>query len=326
MKAIIPVAGMGTRLKPHTHTLPKVLIQVAGKPMLAHILDELKAVGIHDVILVVGYLGEKIINYVKNNYDFHVDVVFQEELLGLGHAIYLAHEFVQPDEASLIVLGDTIFDVALGPVINGNYSSIGVKYVEDPRRFGVVLENNGFIESLVEKPEKPVSHQAIVGIYYLKNSGLLFSCLKELMEKNIRTKGEYQLTDALNLMLQNGEQMTAFPVEGWYDCGKPETLLQTNRDLLARTGTKSPALDNSSIIPPVWIHNSVQIKDSVIGPYVTIAKGVTIDHSIIQNSIISDHASVIRMLLTESLVGDHAVVKGTFHRLNLGDSSELDLD
>ncbi len=154
MKVIIPVAGVGTRLRPHTHTIPKVLIPVAGKPMLAHILDELQGLKVTEVILVVGYLGDKVVDYVKKNYKFKVDFVEQERRLGLGHAIYLARDYVQDDEPVLIVLGDTLFDVNLKPVIKGEYSSIGVKKVDDPERFGIVnLDENGFIHDMVEKPE-----------------------------------------------------------------------------------------------------------------------------------------------------------------------------
>ena len=326
MKVIIPVAGVGTRLKPHTHTIPKVLIQVAGKPIIAHILDELEELKISEVILVIGYLGDKIVDYVKSNYNFKVDFVEQERRLGLGHAIYLTRDYVQDDEPVLIILGDTLFDVNLKPVINGKYSSIAVKKIDNPQRFGIVkLNKDGFIEDMVEKPEEFIGNLAIVGIYYLINPSVLFDSLQYIIGNDIRTKGEYQLTDALKNMLENGEKMTAFEVQGWYDCGKPETLLATNRTLLEKKNSHiTYAQEGTIIIPPTLIGNNVKIEYSIIGPYVTIAENVKIKKSIIEDSIISSNATVENISLKRSIIGDYSKVYGRFQKLNVGDSSEID--
>lgn len=324
MKAIVPVAGVGTRLRPHTHTLPKVLIHVAGKPILGHILDELKQIGVTEIVLVVGYMGDMVIDYVKKNYDFQVNFVHQEELLGLGHAILLTKEFFD-EEPVMIVLGDTIFKADFKGVLKGDSSYIGVKEVADPRRFGVVELSEGRIRNFIEKPEVPPSNLAIVGLYYLRNTRLLFQCLDNLVKEGKKTAGEFQLTDALQMMLKQGEEMRTFLVEGWFDCGKPETLLETNRRLLAVCSKLSPEVKKHNIIlEPVYIAESAKVDSSVIGPYVSIAEGSVVQRAVIRNTIINENAIVKNILLDESLVGQGALVNGRMNRLNVGDSSQLD--
>ncbi|HLP29451.1 MAG TPA: nucleotidyltransferase family protein, partial [Candidatus Didemnitutus sp.] len=225
MHAIIPVAGIGTRLRPFTHSLPKVLVNVAGKPILGHILDTLVAQGVTSATIITGYKGELVEEYVRSTYELNVTFVVQEEMLGLGHAIWVARESLK-EEPVLIILGDTVFDVDLSVLATSQFSSLGVKYVDDPRRFGVVIEEGGFVHRLVEKPETPVSNLAIVGLYFIRRPEALRTALTSLIDNDLRTKGEYQLTDALQLMVDAGEKFTTFSVDGWYDCGKPETLLQ----------------------------------------------------------------------------------------------------
>lgn len=322
MIAIIPVAGAGTRLKPHTHTVPKALIHVAGKPILGHILDELESIGVKEIVFIIGYLGDMIQDYVDKTYRFKSSYIKQEELLGLGHAIYLTRKHIK-DEPVLIIYGDTIFKADLRSVLKGQYTSIGVKSVRDPHRFGIVEMTNGFIASMIEKPDKPPTDLAIVGINYIKNSKLLFNCLENLIKKNIRTKGEYQLTDAFQQMINRGEKMKTFLVDGWYDCGKLETLLQTNRFLLDGFKRKT-SIPGSIVIPPVSIAPTVTIENCVIGPYVSIADNTVVSNSVIKDTIINKNAVVKNILLTESLIGDNAIVNGKLHRLNVGDSSEVD--
>lgn len=322
MRAIIPVAGAGSRLRPHTYSLPKVLLNVAGKPIIGHILDKIVSDGITNATIVVGYLGDKIREYVAENYDIHVDFVEQEERKGLAHSIYIARETFS-DGPLLIILGDTIFDVDLKPVLNGQQTAVGVKHVEDPRRFGIAEVHDGFVRRLIEKPEHPTSNLALVGLYYITNPKLLTQCLEELIEKDIRTKGEYQLTDGLELMIQKGEKMRTFMVDGWYDCGKPETLLSTNRHLLEKQSPPRP-IPGVVVEPPVYISPSAKITNSIIGPYSTVAGDSTVVDSIVRNSIIGDGAQVHRALLDSSIVGNNAIVKGSFKRINIGDSSEID--
>lgn len=323
MRAIIPVAGVGSRLRPHTYSVPKVLLNVAGKPILGHILDKLIGEGINEATIIVGYLGDMIQEFVGSAYPaLRVDYVEQEEALGLGHAIYLSRHTIGTDPL-LIILGDTIFDVDLLPVLGGESSALGVKAVDDPRRFGVAEVDGGVIRRLVEKPEKPISNLAVVGLYYIKNSRLLVECLNDIVDRNVRTKGEYQLTDALQRMIERGERMTTFPVEGWYDCGKPETLIATNRALLEKHST-SRTIDGVVVVEPVYIAATAVLENCVIGPNTTVSAGATVCDAIVRNSIIGENAQVRKALLDNSIVGPGAAVLGSYKRVNVGDSSEID--
>jgi glucose-1-phosphate thymidylyltransferase len=321
-KVIIPVAGIGKRLRPHTHTAPKGLLHVAGKPILGHILDALKHMKIDEVIFVVGFMGEQIVKYVKKNYKFKSKFVEQEELKGLGWAIYLTIPEIRNNEPVLIVLGDTIFEADLSPVLEGKFDALGTKKVEDPRRFGIVETERGFVKKLVEKPEKPKSNRAMVGVYYIKSTEKFKESLEEMIKKNIKTKNEYQLTDALQLMIDKGAKFKTFEIKGWYDCGKPETLLETNRHLLSKIKS-TRVLKSSVVIPPIFVSESAKVKNSILGPYVSVADKAVIQNSIIRNSIISEQAEVNNCLLESSLIGNNAEVKGVFDKLNVGDSSEI---
>lgn len=323
MHAVIPVAGIGTRLRPFTHTLPKVLVNVAGKPILGHIIDALIAQGVTSATIITGYKGELVKEYVDATYDLDVTYVEQEEMLGLGHAIWTARASLHT-EPVLIILGDTVFDVDLSVLKTSAFSSLGVKHVDDPRRFGVVISDGGFVTRLVEKPETPVSTMAIVGLYFIRDPKVLRECLDELIAKDIRTKGEYQLTDALQLMVDRGEKFTTFPVDGWHDCGKPETLLETNRFLLnKRPTTTTPP--GCVIVPPVHIDPTATVEHSVIGPYASVSKGAVVRNSIVRDSIICDDAAVVDITLDRSIVGENAEVSGRFHSINIGDASVVRL-
>ena len=322
MKVIIPVAGIGTRLRPHTHTDPKALLHVAGKPILGHILDRIKNLKMSEAIFVVGFMGEDIKRYVQMNYKFKSSFAEQEELKGLGYAVYLATQMVKNDEPLLIVLGDTIVESDLSRVVKSKYDSLGVKKVADPRRFGIVELKNGWAKKLIEKPNKPTSNLAIVGIYYIKSTALFKKCLAQVVKNGIKTKKEYQLTDALQLMIKQGTKFSVFDVKGWYDCGKPETLLETNRHLLSKTKT-GRSIKGSILIPPVYVSKYAKVCNSVIGPYVSIADDAFIKNSVIRNSIIGKKAEVNRCLLDLSLVGTGAEVNGVFNKLNVGAWSEI---
>jgi glucose-1-phosphate thymidylyltransferase len=323
MRAIIPVAGIGTRLKPHTYSTPKVLLNVGGKPIISHILEKLLDEGINKATFVIGHLGDQIKEYIEQNYkSIKADFIVQESMEGLGHAIYSAIPTFDEEEI-FIILGDTIFDVDLKNVFKSDYSSLGVKTVDDPRRFGVAVMENGFIKKLVEKPQTPVSNLALVGLYYMKNAEVLKKGLEKLVSRDVRTKGELQLTDAIQIMIDDGEKFTTFPVDGWYDCGKPETLLSTNQILLDQKSV-SKKFDNVVINRPVFIAEDAEIEDSVIGPYTTIDIGCKISESIIRNSIIGTNAVVSKALLENSIIGNNSIVKGSYKKLNSGDSSEIE--
>jgi len=325
MHAIIPVAGVGTRLRPHTYTLPKVLLNVAGKPILGHILDKLIKDGVTSATIVVGYMGDLVERYVRSQFaHLKVNFVTQEELLGLGHSIWVARNSIPlTGEPLFIILGDTIFDVDLRSVFSLPTNALGVKTVEDPRRFGVVEMNGEFISRIVEKPEHPKTNLAVVGLYFIRNPKLLMQCLDELVQKDVRTKNEYQLTDALQHMIELGESFSTFAVDAWYDCGKPETLLSTNRHLLLKRANDR-TIAGVITIPPVSIAPSAEIENSIIGPYATIGEGAAVRDSIIRDSIIGDGCVVQSVLLEASIAGNNTTIRSGFRRINAGDSSEID--
>jgi glucose-1-phosphate thymidylyltransferase len=319
--AVVPVAGAGTRLRPHTYTYPKVLLTVGDKPIIGHILDDISAAGIKKVCMVVGYLGDKIRNYVSANYGrLDVTYVEQTEPKGLGHAIWLTRRSVSGPV--IVMLGDTLLNADLSKFMSSRDDCIAVKEVKDPRRFGVVEIKGGYVSAMVEKPEKPRTNLAIVGIYSFRNSSLLYSSLDRLVDSGLTTKGEIQFTDAMAAMVRGGHRIKAVPIEGWYDCGKPETLLETNRYILDR---KKPAhkAKGCLVIPPVYIAPTAKVENSIIGPYASIGDGARIESSIIADSIVNENAYIINMNLSRSLVGPSAAVVGRKDQLNVGENSEI---
>jgi len=323
VKAIIPVAGVGSRLRPHTYTRPKVLLNVAGKPILGHILDHLIASGINQVTLVVGAMGDLIERYVRENYSIPAEFVVQQEARGLAHAVHLG--LTPDDQEVLVILGDTIFEFDLERVMRESATSaIGVKTVEDPRRFGVVETRDDMVSRLVEKPENPRSNLVIVGIYLIRQAQALKSAIEMLFERNLTTRGEFQLTDALQLMLEHDVPISTFFVDNWFDCGKPETLLTTNQHLLnSRGGNGAVATPGTVIIPPVFVHPDAKLENAIVGPHATIGAGATVRNAMVRDAILGDGALVEDALVEGSLVGNGAMVKGSFHRYNLGDSSAI---
>jgi glucose-1-phosphate thymidylyltransferase len=321
---LIPVAGIGTRLRPHTYTVPKALLQVAGKPILGHIVDTLVEAGITEICFVVGHMGDRIREWAEARYDVKMHWVQQEEMLGLGHAVLQAERAIG-NHPVFIILGDTLFDADLASVIEKGGNSLGVMEVEDPSRFGVVVVEGGKVVRLVEKPTEPVSYLAIAGLYHVEDTRLLMGSLKRLVKEDLRTKGEYQLTDALSLMLEEGAVFRTFPLKGWYDCGLPETILETNRILLDRHASL-PVYEGeeSVIIPPVHLGADVKIVRSVVGPHAALDDGVEIRDSVVRNAIIGEQALIERAILDGSLVGNQAVVRGCPIALDVGDSSEID--
>lgn len=329
MKVIIPVAGAGTKLRPHTYTQPKALIPLAGKTILSIIVDQLHDAGIKDFIFIIGYLGEKIQDYVKAKYP-HLNCHFvqQNERFGIGHAINLTRELVGKEEV-LIVLGDTIAEYDVEDVIKSSYSMLGIKKVDDPRNFGVAeIEEDGFISRVVEKPSIPKSNMALVGVYKIRETEFLFSCLEKVISTDTKSHGEFYLTDALECMIQSGAKFQSFKVQNWFDCGKKDTLLESNATLLKKFGgnmTEENAFENTIIIPPVNIAEGCSIRNSVIGPNVAIGENTTISHTIIKDSIIGSYSNLKEVVLSNSLIGSDAEVRGVNRSLNIGDNTAIDL-
>ncbi|MFT6850939.1 MAG: glucose-1-phosphate thymidylyltransferase [Sphingobacteriales bacterium] len=327
MKAIIPLAGIGSRLRPQTHTQPKALVPVAGKPLLAHIIDSLIPHDIEEYIFVIGYLGDKVENYITENYqDIKKTFVVQLPKMGTGHAIWSAKGLIKAGDEILIVLGDTIFNVDYEPIINSKYSILGVKKVEDPRSFGVAEITDDFITKVVEKPTMPKSNLALVGLYKVKEGLQLMQALEENINNKIKTDNEFQLTDGLMVLIKQGVKFKPFTVENWYDCGKKSALLETNKTLLKKDGyatTDYSRFNNTIIIPPVSISESSMISDCIIGPNVSIGENTKIERSIIRNSIIGAYDNLDSIVLKDSLIGNDASIKGYSQSLNLGDNTDI---
>jgi glucose-1-phosphate thymidylyltransferase len=320
-KAVIPAAGEGRRLKPHTYTTPKVMLQVAGKPIIGHLMDRLLLAEPDEVIVIVGTQGDQIKDYLEKNYKVPFKFIEQKDPKGLGDAVSRVADYFT-NEPVLIILGDTILDLNIKDLI-GKENLIGVKPVENPKRFGVIKQRNGQISKIIEKPSEPVSNLAIVGIYYFTDAAPLFNSLKKIIREDRRTRGEYQLSDALQELIDQGLPIKAYPVEYWLDCGTTEALITTNRYLLQNTHRFKPR-ERCVIVPPVYIDDTANIEDSVIGPFVSISEEVEIKNSIIKDSIINRSAFVENALLEGSILGENAIVRQRAQRLNLGGFSEME--
>jgi glucose-1-phosphate thymidylyltransferase len=329
MKVIIPLAGFGKRMRPHTWSKPKPLLNVAGKPVLGHILDKLADldVEVDELIFIVGWLGDQIQEfYEASGYPYPARYVEQRELLGQAHAIWLARERLAGPV--FIIFVDTIFEADLCDLeASGLDGILYVREVEDPRRFGVaVLGDDGLVTHLVEKPDSLEDRLAVVGVYYIRDAAWLLRAIEELMDRDMQTKGEFYLADAYTLMIQQGARFGVREVSVWEDCGTPQDVLMTNRYLLdhgQNTGKVSSVVD-SVIIPPVYIARSAQVEHSIVGPYVTIAENSVVKQSIVRDSIIDEGAYIDDTMLDRSLIGKDAVVRGRYRVLNVGDSSQVD--
>ncbi|MCB9234359.1 MAG: NTP transferase domain-containing protein [Bacteroidia bacterium] len=330
MKAVIPVAGVGTRLRPHTHTQPKPLIPVAGVPILGHIIDNLMAAGIRDFVFIIGHLGEKIEAFVEERYaeKINFEFVVQSPRIGLGHALWSAKEEIRKADEVLIVLGDTIFDVDLVSFINSRESIVGVQEVVDPRNFGVaILDEEGYLLKAVEKPKIPKSNLALVGVYKIREIGVFLKSLDQLLAGEPSDTGEYHLTEAFRTMISLGVKIRSTRVDNWFDCGKKETLLEANRILLERI-ENSPEYKfvNTVILPPVQISPGTTIENSIIGPFVSIDENTIIRNSIVKNSILGAYSSLDAIVLQNSVIGSDASLRGHSHSVNIGDNTEIDFN
>ncbi len=331
MKAIIPVAGAGTKLRPLTYTQPKALIPIAGKTILGVIIDQLLEAGVDEFIFVIGYLGEKIQRYISKAYpNLKHTMVTQNDRRGTGHAIWLTRDVVNNDDV-MIVLGDTVCDYNVKEILNSNVSQIGVRKVDDPRGFGVAeLNDADMVLRMVEKPLIPKSNMAMVGIYYIKETPTMFAALDRHLNNTADENGEYHLTNALQHMLEDGVQLHAFRVTNWFDCGKKESLLSTNATLLKQMEEDHPerqqqTFDSTVIIHPVSIAEGCTIRHCIIGPNVTIGEHTKMESSIIKDSIIGSYAELQQVVLNSSIIGNDAFIRGLSQSLNIGDNTEIDL-
>ena len=328
MKVIIPLAGKGTRLRPHTHTTPKPLLRVGGKPVMSYILDDLRELGATDAVFITGYLKETIEEYIRREYsDFTVHFVEQPVQNGTAGAIQLAEPYVDSDV--LIIFVDTLFDADLSLVkrLPPEYAGvIWAKEVEDYQRFGVIVTDEaGDMKRIVEKPTDPISKLANIGLYYIRDWQQLFAGIHATMSGPPGKTGEYYLTDAFQYMIDHGARIRVEEVQGWYDCGQVETLIQTNRHLLENgRGRKPDGGRNVRVVEPVRVAEGVTLDACEIGPNVTVEAGTVLRRSRVRDSIIGAGATIEDSTLHDSLIGDAAVVRHMNGVLSVGDHSVVE--
>lgn len=327
MKAIIPLAGKGTRLRPHTMTTPKPLVHVAGRPVMSYILDELRELGVDEVVFVVGYLEGVVRDYIAREYpEFTSHFVVQEVQDGTAGAIALAEPWA--DEDLLIVFVDTLFeaDLKLARALDPKWAGvIWAKEVEDYQRFGVIVtDGEGYMRQIVEKPQDPISKLANIGLYYIRDWELLFNGIDEVLGSTLGPGGEYYLTDAFQYMIDHGARIRTLEVEGWYDCGKPETLLETNRHLLETGRARRPdGGDRSRVHDPVRIEPGVTLSEAEVGPNVTMEEGSRVKRSRIRDVIMGRDVVVEDCDLHDCLIGDRAVLRGVRGSVSVAADSEV---
>ena len=325
MKVIIPLAGKGTRLRPHTHLVPKPMLKVAGRPVMSYVMDDVMKLGnIEQVVYITGHLKEKVEAYAKATYP--VPSVFVEQAVqdGTAGAVKLALPYV--DSPILIIFVDTIFDADLSIVNTTDADGIiWVKEVEDYQRFGVVVTDaDDNMTQIVEKPSTPISKRANIGLYYIRNWQLLAEGIAHVLTQPAN-KGEFYLTDAFQYMIDHGAKIRVVDVEGWHDAGKLDTLLETNQAMLeTRSLARIPAgFTGATIIEPVYIEDGVTASDATIGPNVSIGTGTTIVGSTIRNSVIGDHCVISNSAMHASMLGDNVKVTGITGSMTLGNDAEV---
>ncbi|HYV97265.1 MAG TPA: sugar phosphate nucleotidyltransferase [Gemmatimonadaceae bacterium] len=324
MKVIIPLAGKGTRLRPHTYVTPKPMLRVAGKPVMQYIIDDLRHLGgIDEVVYITGHLKEKVEDYARKA--FPVKSVFIEQKVQDGTAGAVALAKPEIDQPVLIIFVDTIFDADLG-VINTTDADgiIWTKEVDDYQRFGVVVTDaEGNMTKIVEKPKTPISKRANIGLYYIRNWRLLYEGIAHVLTQP-KNQGEYYLTDAFQYMIDKGAKLKVIDVAGWYDAGKLDTLLDTNRVMLDKGRARRPEhAPGCTIVDPVYVEDGVTLEDSTIGPNVSISAGAVVRRSKLRDTIIGAKAQVLDSRLSGSMVGDEVVLEGVRGTVTIGDHSEV---
>jgi glucose-1-phosphate thymidylyltransferase len=325
MKVIIPLAGKGTRLRPHTHLVPKPMLKIAGKPVMAYILEDLERLGgVDQVVYVTGHLKEKVEQYAKTQFKLPAAFVEQKVQDGTAGAVKLAQPYV--DQDVLIIFVDTIFETDLSVIKTTDADGIiWVKEVEDYQRFGVVVtDTDGNMTKIVEKPDTPISKRANIGLYYVKNWKLLYEGIDHVLTQP-KNKGEYFLTDAFQYMIDKGAKLKVIDVEGWYDAGKLDTLLETNRIVLEKGAARRPANVEKSVTihDPVYVEDGVTLSNATIGPNVTLGKGSRVESSTLTDTIVGSKGTIRHSQLHNSLIGDDVVIEGLKGELTVSDHSEI---
>ncbi|MDD4148571.1 MAG: sugar phosphate nucleotidyltransferase [Bacteroidales bacterium] len=334
MNIIIPMAGMGTRMRPHTLTVPKPLIELAGKAIVHRLVEGIAGVceeKINEIAFVIGDFGKEVENQlveIAKSVGAKGKIYYQKEALGTAHAVWCAAPALKGK--TVVAFADTLF-YADFKIDAGVDSIIWVKKVENPESYGVVKTNaDGFIDEFIEKPKEFVSDLAIIGIYYFNDGDKLRVELNNIIDNNIRKSGEYQLTTALENLRLKGFKFVPGAVDEWLDCGNKDITVETHQRVLARTKgaasvAKSTLITNSVINEPCYIGENVEIENSVIGPFVSIGDKSFIADSIIQNSIIQKETTIKDALLSDSMIGSHVVFKGKKTDLSIGDYNQYEI-
>jgi len=325
----IPMAGLGTRMRPQTWSKPKPLIHLAGRTVLDYVLEQFSSLPRFADARFVLILGpnqeEQVGEYMRANHaEKKVHYVIQEEMRGQSDALYLARQYLQGP--MLMAFSDTLIETGLAFLDEEKLDGVAwVKAVPDPRRFGVAeTGKNGEVLRLIEKPKDAKNNLAVVGFYYFHEGASLMQAIQEQIEKKISLNGEFFLVDAINIMISKGAKMRVQPVDVWLDAGKPDALLETNRYLLEHGRDNSAAAierEGITVIPPVYIHPEADVKASVIGPHVSIGKQAVIENSVVRNSIVEQGAHISSMVMEGSLIGRQADVEGRPECMNIGDDS-----
>jgi glucose-1-phosphate thymidylyltransferase len=330
MKAIIPLAGKGTRLRPLTHHTPKPLLKVGGRPVLSYLLDDVIASGVDEMVLVVGYLQNVMRDFIRSEYpDLKAHFVVQEEQNGTAGAVALGEQFI--DEDLFILFSDALFDADLTlpqRLPEGDAGILWAKEVEDYQRFGVIVtDEDGVMTRIVEKPSEPVSKLANIGVYYIRDHELLFEGIHKVLNSAPGKGGEYFLTDAFQYMVDNGARLKTAPVTGWYDAGKVETLIETNAHLLSTTrgGVDAGAtVEGAEIVEPVRIEDGAVVRGGRIGPNVTVESGARLVNANLKDVLVGAGTTVENSTLEHSLIGDRARVVGVNGSVNLASDSVVE--
>jgi glucose-1-phosphate thymidylyltransferase len=320
MDIILPVAGLGTRLRPLTWSRPKPLVSVGGKPILAHVIDRVLPVNPEKIVFITGFLGEQVEAWAKQQYDIPLAFVKQPEMLGQTDAIVRTREL--STGAGLILFPDMVFEADFSQLETLDADVvIYTHHVDDPSAFGVAVKNEaGRVTRLVEKPQEPVSNEAVVGIYYFRSMPDLYVAIDEQMERGITLKNEYFIADAIQIMIDHGKKVVTAPVTAWEDCGNIEVLLSTNRYLLDNAEPAAQR-EGALIRQPSFVADDAEIAGSVIGPYAAIGSGAVVRNAVVQDAIVDDGAVIINAVIDHSVVGRNARVVGEPVTVNAADQS-----
>lgn len=336
MKVVVLMGGYGTRMRPHSWSRPKPVMQVGHNTVIGHILDSMAPVATEEVILVVGYRGEQIEAWVREHYGrLDLRFVYQHEPLGQAHALWLCGDLLAEGEV-VVSLGDIIIDADFGAIARGDLPTgappadavFQTMEIDDPRHFGCLITGpDGFIDRIVEKPQTGDFHLALAGAYWFRDGRALWHTLDQTLKSGRQTNGEYFLADTFQIMLERGDRIGAQAIRSIVDIGSPVNRLAANRRILERDTGRYPVPPNLNssvaIVPPVYIHPSAVIERSVIGPYATIGHDASVRDAVITNTIIDPGAVVTACVLRDSIIGENALLTGTSQTLILGDDSRV---